>query len=166
MDCATISQSQIAVSKPYEMDDLKESSSSPFKTYHCICSNLVLATAHTLDSLPRRKNPVQDVALILPPPSSISTSGDINARDVPPESTTSALLNVQPDRRPVVVQREDGFEKRVLLRCGRCRLVLGYVMNALQESSPIYILPGSLVETLEMSKGSRPEVPDWAEQTA
>jgi hypothetical protein len=147
------------------MDEVKDSSSSPFKTYHCLCSNLVLATAHTLEFLSRRKEPVQDNALILPPSTSISTSSDIDTEDALSHSAASALLNVQPDRRAIVVQREDGFEKRILLRCGRCRLVLGYVMNALQESSPMYILPGALVETSEMSKGTRPEVPTWAEQT-
>ncbi|KAK5055975.1 hypothetical protein LTR84_012525 [Exophiala bonariae] len=147
------------------MDDLQDSSSSPFKTYHCLCSNLVLATAHTLESLPRRNEPVQDNALILPPATSISVSSDIETEDALSQSTPSALLNVLPDRRPIVVQREDGFEKRILLRCGRCRLVLGYAMTALQGSSPVYLLPGSLVETSEMSKGTRPEVPAWAEQT-
>lgn len=148
------------------MDDSNDALSSPFKTYHCLCSTLVLATAHTLQSLPRRSEPVQDGALILPRSTSISTSSDLDTEDVLSQSNTSVLLNVQPDRRPIVVQREDGFEKRILLRCGRCKLVIGYVLNAVDASSVTYILPGGLVETSEMGKGSRPEVPTWAEQTA
>lgn len=148
------------------MDDSNDPLSPPFKTYHCLCSNLVLATAHTLQSLPRRSEPVQDGALILPPSTSISTSSDLEAEDVLSQSNTSVLMNIHPDRRPIVVQREDGFEKRILLRCGRCKLVVGYVLNAVDASSVTYILPGGLVETSEMSKGSRPEVPTWAEQTA
>ncbi|KEF59274.1 uncharacterized protein A1O9_04118, partial [Exophiala aquamarina CBS 119918] len=136
----------------------------PFKTYHCLCSNLVVATIHSLESLPRRSEPVQDRALIIPSSTTISTSSDIGTDDASTQSITSALLNVLPDRRPIIVQREDGFEKRILLRCGRCKLVLGYVMDALQTSSSIYLLPGGLVETAEMVKGTRPEVPAWAEQ--
>lgn len=104
--------------------------------------------------------------MILPPSTSISTSSDLEAEDVLSQSNTSVLMNIHPDRRPIVVQREDGFEKRILLRCGRCKLVVGYVLNAVDASSVTYILPGGLVETSEMSKGSRPEVPTWAEQTA
>lgn len=139
-------------------------SSSLFKTYHCLCSNLVVATVHSLESLPLRSEPVQDSALIIPPPTTISTSSDIGTDDASTQSITSALLDVIPDRRPVIVQREDGFEKRILLRCGRCKLVLGYMMDALQASNPTYLLPGGLVETSEMVKGTRPEVPAWAEQ--
>lgn len=147
------------------MDDSEPPSSSPFKTYHCLCSNLVLATIHTLESLPRRSEPVQDGSLIIPPSTSISTWSDIDAEEILTQSIYSTLLNVQPDRRPIIVTREDGFEKRTLLKCGRCKLVLGYIMDAPQSSSPIYLLPGGLVETSELVKGTRPEVPAWAEQT-
>jgi len=140
-------------------------SNSPFGTYHCLCSNVVIATVHRLESLPQRAEPVQDGALILPASTTISASGDIDKVAVSTQSTTSALLNVLPDRRPIIVQREDGFEKRILLRCGRCNLVLGYAIDELHASSPIYLLPGGLIETSDMVKGMRPAAPPWAEQT-
>uniref|UniRef100_A0A093VB25 Uncharacterized protein n=1 Tax=Talaromyces marneffei PM1 TaxID=1077442 RepID=A0A093VB25_TALMA len=39
---------------------------------------------------------------------------------------TIPLSTLLPDPTPVVIRRGDGFEKRVLLRCGRCRVVVGY----------------------------------------
>jgi hypothetical protein len=42
---------------------------------------------------------------------------------------TIPLSTLVPDSKPIVVRREDGFEKRVLLRCGRCRVVVGYELG-------------------------------------
>jgi hypothetical protein len=39
---------------------------------------------------------------------------------------TIPLSTLLPDAAPIIIRREDGFEKRVLLRCGRCRVVVGY----------------------------------------
>lgn len=39
---------------------------------------------------------------------------------------TIPLSTLLPDPTPVIIRREDGFEKRLLLRCGRCRVVVGY----------------------------------------
>lgn len=39
---------------------------------------------------------------------------------------TIPLSTLLPDQTPIIVRREDGFEKRILLRCGRCRVVVGY----------------------------------------
>ncbi len=41
----------------------------------------------------------------------------------------SLLLSTTLDRRPMIVRREDGFEKRWLWRCGRCRVVIGYQLD-------------------------------------
>ncbi|KAF3930809.1 hypothetical protein ABW20_dc0108672 [Dactylellina cionopaga] len=42
-----------------------------------------------------------------------------------PKDYTLLLSSIR-DRRPCVIRREDGFEKRLLWRCGRCRLIFGY----------------------------------------
>lgn len=39
---------------------------------------------------------------------------------------TIPLSTLLPDQTPIIIRREDGFEKRILLRCGRCRVVVGY----------------------------------------
>ncbi|KAI9888135.1 MAG: hypothetical protein M1823_000070 [Watsoniomyces obsoletus] len=41
----------------------------------------------------------------------------------------SLLLSTTLDRRPNIIRREDGFEKRWLWRCGRCRVVVGYQLD-------------------------------------
>lgn len=69
----------------------------------------------------------------------------------------------------MVIRREDGFEKRVLLRCGRCRLVVGYRLDQSQlggdgdAEKVVYLLPGGLVTTEEMKSGKMPEREErWA----
>lgn len=70
-----------------------------------------------------------------------------------------------------MVRREDGFEKRWFLRCGRCRVVVGYFLDAVhfpasaeksqehgqdgeeedeERAKVVYLLPGALVETEDM----------------
>ena len=110
-------------------------------TYHCICTTLLLATTHTLSSLPRRAEPGLDKALILPlpPASMLAVTGETaeereddaepQARDASSDVGYSLLLATTQDRKPTMVRREDGFEKRMLLRCGRCRLVVGYKLD-------------------------------------
>jgi hypothetical protein len=110
-------------------------------TYHCICTTLLLATTHTLSSLPRRAEPALDKAFILPlPPVSRLAAGGGTAAEVEDDAEAQAgnvsgdvgyslLLATTQDRKPTMVRREDGFEKRVLLRCGRCRLVVGYKLD-------------------------------------
>ncbi|KKZ60369.1 hypothetical protein EMCG_04884 [[Emmonsia] crescens] len=148
----------------------------PIKTYHCaFCNHLLLASTCDLSSLPRRREPARDRALILPLPKdsqgeeeeeeeteseaengSEATEAEdkINNaqqnRDKPrtksktkrktkPEPTqqqqeqqhyyTILLSTTIPDRKPTMIRREDGFEKRLLLRCGRCRVVMGYALD-------------------------------------
>lgn len=43
---------------------------------------------------------------------------------------TIPLSTLVPDPKPIIVRREDGFEKRVLLKCGRCRVVVGYEIDS------------------------------------
>src|SRR3954447_19684738 len=110
-------------------------------TYHCICTTLLLATTHTLSSLPRRAEPALDKAFILPLPpaprlaAAGETAEEVEAdakpqgREASGDFGSSLLLARMQDRKPTMVRREDGFEKRVLLRCGRCRLVVGYKLD-------------------------------------
>lgn len=139
----------------------------PILTQHCrFCSHLLLATTRDLSTLPRRDNGAQDKALILPLE---NTTRDAEAAQSGPESIkhASVLLSTTiPDRRATLIRREDGIEKRVLLRCGRCRVVVGYYLDRVhwasgqkdkeadvegEERPPaVYILPGAMVETEKM----------------
>ena len=149
------------------MAEAATSSSPRVNSYHCLCSTLILATVHDLQYLPHRTEPVRDDALILPPPIDINNSNELSiTSDRPAESV---LLNTVLERKAVVIRREDGFEKRRLLRCGRCKLPLGYSLegahstNAEKPAEPVYLLPGGLVTTGDMSKGVRPDTPSWAQ---
>lgn len=88
----------------------------------------------------------------------LEQAGQKRTHDMPPAGYT-VLLSMALDRRPVVVRREDGFEKRVPWRCGRCRLVVGY--DILADGSPgegkgkerdgdvkvLYLLPAGVMST-------------------
>ena len=73
---------------------------------------------------------------------------------------------------PVVVRCEDGFEKRWLVRCGRCRLVVGFELGWEQfekgtggatgdeegrREDVVYVLPGAMVSTEDMRTGKMPQ---------
>jgi hypothetical protein len=83
---------------------------STVHTYHCICHTLILATYHALSSLPTR-----------------ATSKD-GARILTPASQ-ARLVHTTEDGKAMIIRREDGFEKRTLVRCDRCRLVVGYKLD-------------------------------------
>src|SRR5450432_3935847 len=95
-------------------------------TYHCLCTSLLLATTHTLSSLPRRAPPSLDSAIIvpLPPAPQPSTSSppsepegeddsdeDDGSRSKPkeyeqkqrPELGYTLLLSTTLDRRPTLI---------------------------------------------------------------
>ncbi|KAL6243493.1 hypothetical protein RBB50_009485 [Rhinocladiella similis] len=145
------------------MADDNSSSSLSINSYHCLCSTLVLTTAFDLQKLPHRAEPLQDGALILPPPTKVSQS-EHTAVDQP---STSVLLNAMFDRKPLILRREDGFEKRRLLRCTRCKLVLGYGLDEAQDNAgPIYLLPGGMMSTTAMKGGVQPPTPSWARENA
>ncbi|TVY32120.1 hypothetical protein LSUB1_G007687 [Lachnellula subtilissima] len=105
-------------------------------TYHCLCTSLLLASTHTLSSLPRRSTSTGalDAAIILPLPSAPTSSfedananekSNTNANEMPAEGYT-IVLGIIKATKPTVVRREDGFEKRMLWRCIRCGVVVGY----------------------------------------
>ncbi|KAI9709874.1 MAG: hypothetical protein M1812_007582 [Candelaria pacifica] len=178
------------------------------QTYHCHCTNLLLASTHNLTSLPHRSSPALDKALILPLPSpprphstTTTTTSEDSEDSLDSDSAASEnegvsskrdssrkkksrrakdeglgyslILAMTLDRKPVVVRREDGFEKRVLWRCGRCRLVVGYQLDEVHYKTTtgvavrkegdgiegvgrvkvVYLLPGSLLTTEEMRAG-------------
>ena len=122
-------------------------------TYHCACTTLLLATTYSLDTLPRRRSPGLDEALILPlPPLPQPTSatdfseydsdddagvvlGTADAKDRLEkrrgEKGYSLLLSTFLVSKAMIVQRADGFEKRRLLRCARCRCTVGYQLDDL-----------------------------------
>lgn len=66
-----------------------------------------------------------------------------------------------------MIRREDGFEKRMLLRCGRCKLVVGYTLDEAHfevkgQERLVYLLPGGLISTADMAEGKKVEIPPWA----
>ena len=97
-------------------------SGSQTHTYHCICSTLVLATPYDLNQLSTRDSSSRDQAIICP----LRDYDADQAGSVDGKLVRSMLQNVAMDRKPVIIRREDGFEKRVSIRCTRCTLIIGY----------------------------------------
>ncbi|GCB17265.1 hypothetical protein AAWM_00150 [Aspergillus awamori] len=144
----------------------------PVQTHHCrFCNHLLLATTRSVSSLPRRKDPAKDGALILPLPRDNSTADEDEEEPTSSQAQSSKkqkhytilLSTTIPDRKHTLVRREDGFEKRLFLRCGRCRVVMGYFLDEVhfggksagaegededaEKARVVYLLPGALVET-------------------
>ena len=156
-----------------------EATNPRFNTYHCICTQFLLATTQDIATLPRRGAPAIDKAFILPLafPKAANQEGQSPPGDAPSTDGAnlssygySVLTSTVSDRRPIVIRREDGFEKRTLVRCERCKLVIGYRLGETPYSADgeraghldvIYILPGSLATTEEMQKGEMPEEEQW-----
>lgn len=154
----------------------------PIRTQHCrFCNHLLLSTTRDLSTLPRRQSPGADSALILPLEKLRSSADEADdeqngansaTRNSSVKHVTLLLSTTIPDRRATLIRREDGIEKRVLLRCGRCRVVVGYYLDRVhwteerkgqngreengeaeeEEERPpaMYVLPGALVETEKM----------------
>lgn len=121
-----------------------DSAGVAIQTYHCVCTTLILATPYNLETLPKRAAPVQDRSAILPLRAE-STAG----------APISSLHNVSEDRKPIVIRRDDGFEKRDLLRCTRCHLPVGYKLVDTDANPDVcYILPDGLVTTEKMKESS------------
>lgn len=148
------------------MADDTSASSPSINSYHCLCSTLVLTTALDIQKLPHRAEPLQDDALILPPPTKVGQLEDFEVD----QTSASVLLNTVFERKPIIIRREDGFEKRRLLRCTRCKLVLGYGLDEVQSGQvqdnegAMYLLPGGMMTTKAMKGGVRPSTPSWARE--
>lgn len=150
---------------PKEKEKKQRKPRLPIHTYHCrFCNHLLLASTRDIHRLPRRRAPAADGALILPlPPKkpSYSDSSDSESEPDPEggpdgaagpsppmmekrrrrkrqEHYTILLSTTIPDRKTTIVRREDGFEKRLLLRCGRCRVVMGYLLDELHFPVPVH----------------------------
>jgi hypothetical protein len=90
---------------------------------------------------------------------------DDTIKDMPAEGY-SLLLGMNQDKKVVIVRREDGFEKRLLWRCMRCRLVVGYENTGSEsaglgkdgeghEGKVVYLLPNGILGTDVMVKGKK-----------
>jgi len=80
-----------------------------------------------------------------------------------PQQGYSILLGLTPDKHTTIIRREDGFEKRLLYRCSRCRLVAGYELQSAAEAMDldtngtggdgeymgkvVYLLPAGIMST-------------------
>lgn len=143
-------------------------------TYHCTaCSHLLLASTHDLHALPTRRSPGLDNATIVPLPPAPKAPKPEDDDDDDDDSAAAAeaagytllLALLRRERNPKVVTREDGFEKRVLWRCGRCKVVVAYMLDESQfQSSAVkegkrneggffYVLPGALTESKDLGEG-------------
>jgi hypothetical protein len=122
-------------------------------SYHCVCSQYLLCSTVELALSPTRKES-EDKAYILP----------LNLiRDETSEHQPGSIVQLQTvsDRKPLLVRRLDGFEYRYEQRCPRCKLSIGYHLDATQfdsSNSPgsktdvIYILPGSIITTQDIKE--------------
>lgn len=124
-----------------------------FHTYHCICAELACALTTPLQQTPKRSKDNAATCSLLP--ASLSTA---------PQSEGSIVLasGTSIDPEPVVLKLEDGFEKRYAVKCGRCDLQIGYLLDHAsfgdgcgngRKEDVVYLLPGGLVETGEMREG-------------
>jgi hypothetical protein len=81
-----------------------------------------------------------------------------------PAEGYTMTLGMNKDNKATIVRREDGFEKRVLWRCGRCRVVLAYELMGQGERMDVdgkakegyegkvmYVLPGGMMSTEVMA---------------
>lgn len=153
-----------------------EDNAQSVDTYHCLCSNLLFATTYRISSLARRAYPALDAAYILPcprlpPPEDDDDSEDDENSASPPVTGYTALLSLSVPARqaPVLIRRSDGFEKRWLLRCGRCKLAVAYQLDWCQydqhgdatairkgrREDVLYVLPGALMTTQQMKEGKK-----------
>ncbi|QDS72632.1 hypothetical protein FKW77_002313 [Venturia effusa] len=122
------------------------------RTYHCLCTHLVLASNQPLDSLPRRST--LDKAHIMHLTPSHASSPQYNDYAV--------LLSTTPDDKATIIRRTDGFEKMYMQRCGRCTTVVGYQLDKSQfpgekeegrKEDVLFVLPGGLMTSEEMEAG-------------
>lgn len=114
-------------------------------TYHCICNELVVAICGTLQDAPRRSRDKASVCTIASP-------------TAPAKSSAVLASSMHTDNEAVVLKLEDGFEKRYALRCGRCEVQIGYMLDEAsfedsksgRKTDVVYLLPGGLMSTDEM----------------
>ncbi|KAL5000993.1 hypothetical protein BDV10DRAFT_161162, partial [Aspergillus recurvatus] len=116
-------------------------STLPIITHHCrFCATLLIATTRDVSALPSRSKNAADGARILPLrshdlPSDTRTAGpsvsgsENTEQEQRQKHYTILLATNSRDRKPTLIRRSDGFEKRFFLRCGRCRIPVGYFLD-------------------------------------
>ncbi|EME79614.1 uncharacterized protein MYCFIDRAFT_142614 [Pseudocercospora fijiensis CIRAD86] len=120
-------------------------------TYHCICSELLLATPIPLDTLPLRQSDKSHICKI--------NQGESIAAD-------SAVLTkaARFDSNSLILKLEDGFEKRYLIKCGRCGVAFAYRLDEILwnetddggvKEDVAFLLPNGLVTTKDMESGEK-----------
>ena len=94
----------------------------PAESHHCVCGSLVLVLPGyaNLAQLPRRKAEGLKETPIL-----------VIKSDIEPQP---AMLDSTLNKTAQVVRRPDGFEKRWLWRCNRCKVPWAYELRAEQEA--------------------------------
>ncbi|KXL44378.1 hypothetical protein M433DRAFT_873 [Acidomyces richmondensis BFW] len=111
---------------------------SEYTTYHCLCSELILAMVGKLDHSPTRQKDKARIAV----------------------RHSLASGSIQICEKPVLLKLEDGFEKRYLAKCQRCHSTVGYYLDQEQfedsngkfgmRDDIFYVIQGSLQETEDM----------------
>ena len=153
----------------------KDRRMAELKSYHCICSNFVLITPFDVSRLPCRADPGLDRALILPMSAPAQGSEDVapreadqalneQLRDLGFEHLTygdSIFESTLVDRKPIMIRRGDGFEKRWGRRCSHCRTTIGYALRSEGNEGPgdrsdakkvAYLLDDALMETEQLQR--------------
>lgn len=133
---------------------LGEPSERSVHTYHCLCTQLILATTTTISTLSTRSSDKSHICTL---PTPEQDSGALRHY--------ATLLNTVVDEKPMVLRLEDGFEKRYAEKCARCDLVVGYHLDKSQyeetktqvgcREDVVYLLPGGLLSTAEMQAGKK-----------
>jgi len=117
-------------------------------TYHCICSEVAVATFSPLQRLEKRQS---DGAAIC----------TVAASPIAPPASEAVLFNTAiTSKEAMVLKLEDGFEKRYAIRCSRCDLQFGYMLDHASfgegrsgiKSDAMYLLPGGLVSTEDLKE--------------
>lgn len=149
------------------------------QTYHCICSNLVIASSFPLDK--RRK---LDGSIILPRPRVSQRLAAAAGLEAPEElggddyeelsslqQDVTMLISTMPTagQAPLLIRSDEGIEKRYPLRCGRCKITLGYQLDwhQYEEDSTrgsqtgkredvVYLLEDSVLSSDRMKNDRRP----------
>jgi hypothetical protein len=114
-------------------------------TYHCICTEVAIATKSSLTELPKRRH---DGAFIC---------------NMEGACTLNSAVSVE--NTPSILKLEDGFEKRYAVKCARCELLFAYQLDVChfeetksetgRRKDVVYVLPGGLMTTEEMLEGRR-----------
>jgi hypothetical protein len=71
----------------------------------------------------------------------------------------SMLLGMAQDSKPTIIRRDDGFERRLVFRCTRCAVAVGYEILGVERKDGegysgriMYLLPAGIVSTDVMAR--------------